>query len=897
MAQFNLPTSNKNFFTDKKLKRNPADYFGERTAKSAPVEFGEIVSDSYKLFTDFYTSVSEIENVTEDMDRVVQDVRALGKKDTPGLHDYIPAVDDKYINKKYTSDVQQRILQENDPAAQGVIEEFKGSTFGAEHTNEKIKYINDDIAKWFKENPEAKGSPQGGFRDYNYYFNLRKTQLKDLKEKEAINRLYADNGFFIPNMLGTMGGAFTDPIVWGTIPLSMATGGNFSTLSGLAKIAFTEAAIAITSETAIQSKVVQYNQKLGSDYTWDDALRAIGAAGVGGFFLAPAIGGVPAYTIKGFKKGMNEILKKTESGRLKLFSKELNKMIDESDVNNQEFNKKFFSYINQSFNQFSAKELREIFQAIPESSKNSTIKTVENALDGDLILEQENPLEKTIAGKVEHIERVQKAGEDLFKDREISISDDPNTPLDLEADPHSGKPIVRFEKLDPDQIETDPEIFQFKTGGDEFGVSPKLKSENVWNQDAANVMMIYEYENGRKVIADGHQRLGLAKKIKAQKDGQKPYILASVRREVDGWTEAETMLEAMSINIYNGTATASDVAIALKITPEYLDNIRGALGNSATLRYGIGLSKLDPVAWKFYLSNSINIPDRTAAAVGMRVQDPDLHQKILEYLSKTDFDNLDQINSAIDEILSAGTTTREVQDLFGSQEFKELLIEERVKVLDSAIQELRKDKSISSFLLKNDQSITKSGKNKLDSAYNQNVLDETSVAIEKIKKLANMKGTLSDELTEAAKAYKNGSKQEAIKSFKTAVRGSIERGDYQGISTGGNERLSVSEGYTQIQTKKPKESETSKSLNNYSDPHDTDNFTKVVDDEISDSLNIDINDEKQVTDFLSKIDPEKEILVGAEGDKIIMKKQKEVIEDIIDDKNIINRLKDCPGLK
>ena len=199
--------------------------------------------------------------------------------------------------------------------------------------------------------------------------------------------------------------------------------------------------------------------------------------------------------------------------------------------------------------------------------------------------------------------------------------------------------------------------------------------------------------------------------------------------------------------------------------------------------------------------------------------------------------------------------------------------------------------------MKNDESITKSGKNKLDSAYNQNVLDETSVAIEKIKKLANMKGTLSDELTEAAKAYKNGRKQEAIKSFKTAVRGSIERGDYQGISTGGNERLSVSEGYTQIQTKKPKESETSKNLDHYSDPHDAKTFTKAVDEEISSSLNIDINDEKQVKDFISKLDPEKEILVGGEGDKIIMKKQKEIIEDIVDDKKIIEILKDCPGLK
>jgi len=894
MAQFNLPTSNKNFFTDKKLKRNPADYFGERTAKSAPVEFSQIREDSYELFENFRTSVSEIENVTEDMDRVVQDAKALGWKGQ-GLHDYIPAVDDKFINKRYTSDIQQRILQDTDPSSANFIEEFKGSVLGGQHLNEKLKYINNDIQKWLDENPELRGSPQGGFRDYSYYFNARKTQLADLEQKEIINRMYADNGFFLPTMLGNMQGAFTDPVIWGTIPLSMATGGNFSTLSGLAKIAFTEGALSTIAETGIQTKVVPYNQRLGSDYSWDDAMSAIVAAGVGGFFLAPAIGGVPAYTIKGFKKGMNEILKKTESGRLKLFSKELNKMIDESDISDQEFNKKFFSYINQSFNQFNAKELKEIFEAIPESSKNSTIKTAESILDGDLILEEQNPLEKTIAGKIEHIERVQKAGEDLFKGKEISISDNPNTPLDLEADPHSGKSIIRFQKLDPDQIDVDPKTFQFKTGGDEFGVSSKLKSENVWNQDAANVMMIYEYADGRKVIADGHQRLGLAKKIKAQKDGQKPYILATVRREVDGWTEGETMAEAMFINIYNGTANASDVARVLKVSPEYLDNIRGALGDSSILRHGIGLSKLDPIAWEFYLSK--NIPDRVAAAVGDKVVDADLHSKILEYLSKTNFDNIDQINSAIDEILSAGTTIKKVQDLFGSQEFKELLIEERVKVLDLSIKDLKKDKGISAFLLKNDESITKSGKNKLDSSYNQTVLDETSVAIEKIKKLANMKGTLSDELTEAAKAYKNGSKQEAIKSFKTAVRGSIERGDYKGISTGGNERLSVSEGYTQIQTKKPKESETSKSLKDYSNPHDTNNFTKVVDDEISQSLNIDINNEKEITDFISKLDPEKEILVGGDGEKIIMKKTKDVIEDIADDKKIINALKDCDGLK
>ena len=94
------------------------------------------------------------------------------------------------------------------------------------------------------------------------------------------------------------------------------------------------------------------------------------------------------------------------------------------------------------------------------------------------------------------------------------------------------------------------------------------------------------------------------------------------------------------------------------------------------------------------------------------------------------------------------------------------------------------------------------------------------MAIEKIIKLANMKGAISDELNIAAKLFKDGNKQEAVQSFKEAITTAIKNGDLDRVTPGRVERTALSEGYTQEQPNIPKETEANKNLKNSENVHD-----------------------------------------------------------------------------
>ena len=275
----------------------------------------------------------------------------------------------------------------------------------------------------------------------------------------------------------------------------------------------------------------------------------------------------------------------------------------------------------------------------------------------------------------------------------------------------------------------------------------------------------------------------------------------------------------MMLNVHQGTADATDVAKILRIRPDYIEAIRGKISpRSVIWQNARGLSLLDPRAWQYYLNNKI--PDNVAAAVGDLVEDGDLQIQVMEFISKNNFDNINQIRLAINDVISQGVSSKEVQDLFGTQIIKELLITERAAVLDKTLKELRKDKTVSKFLISNEKKIIEEGKNKLDSAYNKKALEESALTIERIVKLANMKGAISDELTEAAKTYKAGNQREAIQTFKKAVAEAIRSGDLDRVTPGRSERTTLSEGYTQTQPKDPKEPVVSKNLENFNDPHD-----------------------------------------------------------------------------
>ena len=125
------------------------------------------------------------------------------------------------------------------------------------------------------------------------------------------------------------------------------------------------------------------------------------------------------------------------------------------------------------------------------------------------------------------------------------------------------------------------------------------------------MVTIYEYADGRLFIADGHQRLGLAKRISQQDPSQNVKMIGYRLREVDGITPEDAMVTAALKNISEGTGSAIDAAKVLRSSP---DRIGELPPRSAFVRQATDLANLVGDAWGM-VKNEVVAPN-FAAIVG-----------------------------------------------------------------------------------------------------------------------------------------------------------------------------------------------------------------------------------------------------------------------------------------
>jgi hypothetical protein len=106
-------------------------------------------------------------------------------------------------------------------------------------------------------------------------------------------------------------------------------------------------------------------------------------------------------------------------------------------------------------------------------------------------------------------------------------------------------------QMNPQDIEVDPETFQFKQGTDaKTGVAKPLKGP--WNELDAGNMLVWERKDGKRFIVNGHHRLELAKRL-----GVKA-VNVQIVREADGVTPAKAKEMGAFSNIRDGKGEFDD---------------------------------------------------------------------------------------------------------------------------------------------------------------------------------------------------------------------------------------------------------------------------------------------------------------------------------------------------
>ena len=561
------------------------------------------------------------------------------------------------------------------------------------------------------------------------------TERDTIWRQEARNKYFSEQGELAELMdrspglgpasgrlLGFLGSGAEDPINQAFMLLPAARVGK-----GFLGLVFGEALTNATVEAIQQPGVKDWYESLGLEYTWEDFVTNVGSAGIigGAFPIGIKIGGKTiGLTVEQARKGA-QVLSRGKK----------------TDI------------------QQAAEILEEATQSIGDS----------------------NPLQKTAAGELEHQSRLTEATIAINDGEMPKLSDNTKAQVTIPDNINQATNLGGVvDEFNPRDINVDAKTFQFKEGGDIYGVTDRLEGVTEFDPIKAGMITVYEYADGRLFIADGHQRLGLAKRIMDQDPNQNIKMVGHRLREKDGYTPEEATVIAALKNIAEGTGTVIDAAKILRINP---DRIVELPPKSAFVRQARDLSQLSDDAWGM-VKNEIVAPNYAAIVGRLMADDATMQKAALDVLSKTEPSNEFQAEAIVRQVRETELVSETQENLFGEEVLTQSLFAERAKVLDRAQKQLRKDKNSFQNLIKNADRLEDEG-NKLANEANKRRATNDGKAISLLQSQANRKGSLSEALTAAARqAKETGNYNRATTSFVEDVRRAISDGEFDRAEIG-----------------------------------------------------------------------------------------------------------------
>jgi hypothetical protein len=498
----------------------------------------------------------------------------------------------------------------------------------------------------------------------------------------------------------------------------------------------------------------------------------------------------------------------------------------------------------------------------------------------DNFISETNPIAND-AGDIEHNKRLNQVNDAMATGNFSKLPTETPTTNPITDINHFDRynPNVKF--YDPKNIKVDAETFQFKAGGDVAGVTERLQGVTEWDPISANTGIVYEKANGDTFIVDGHQRLGLAKRIMESDPAQKIEFIAFPLREVDGISVEEARVIAAMKNIREGTGTAIDAAKVLKIDPSLLEKLPPT---SALVRQANGLIRLSDDAFRL-ITNQV-IPENYGAIVGNVMTDPTEQIAAIEMLKRLDPSNTRQAEQIVRQMKDTGFVKSTQESLFGDEVISESLLLERAKILDAGTAMFKTDKLVFKNLMDNANKIEESGNilNRNNNATNEEIYAK---AIEITRANANIKGSISESLTRLAREFKEGGGkglQGYARQFADDVKRSIEDGSYERVPNGGLSSFDAIE--KEANTLSP---EVKKDLSLFDEGIGSKGEveqTKVLETATKEEIQM-APEMNNAVIHVDDIDPN----TGMPLSKTLT--MKEVMDDIAQDERAINRLKGC----
>lgn len=326
---------------------------------------------------------------------------------------------------------------------------------------------------------------------------------------------------------------------------------------------------------------------------------------------------------------------------------------------------------------------------------------------------------------------------------------------DLLGDTPSNAPTdgrLTPQRVPVDQIEVDPDAYQFRTEVDKAGVDSRLKGVEKWDDLRAGNLLLHEREDGRIFAADGHHRISLARQL------NQPDVNAIVLRESDGVTVEDARRQAAEANIADGNATATDAAKVFKNSEGKVDDVirdRNLPSRSQVVRDGADIARLGDVAFGAVLNKVVS--EKDGAAIGRSFDDSDQQVAAVDAFQSVNPENENQRALLVNEVRQAGfaETQGDQGGLFGDDPATSL-IGDRVRVMDKLRQTLVRDRRLFATLNDNAKAVEKAG-NRIARKKNEALQDASAQAVSLLER-ATTTPEINQQINDAARRVNDGEK-------------------------------------------------------------------------------------------------------------------------------------------
>lgn len=340
---------------------------------------------------------------------------------------------------------------------------------------------------------------------------------------------------------------------------------------------------------------------------------------------------------------------------------------------------------------------------------------------------------------------------------------------------YHGRPIFSG-RFDPLTIEADPQRFQYKADGDAEGVTSRLRGVERWDATASGKAIIWEDPSGRLIVADGHQRRGLARRL-AEQGWEDAQLDGYLFRASDGWSAGDVRVVAALKNIREGSGTVLDAAKVFKEAPGALKD-RSLPVTGEFIQSARQLASLSDDAFRAVINGVI--PDRYGAVIGEQAGGrPELHADLVELLRRGEPKSAEGARALVQEGLLDDFLKSEGRqmDLFGGLP-RESTVIARGRIREAVLAALRKDEKLNAALVRNAEAI-EAGGNVLARSENEARLAVDRAASELVSRLALRSGEMGEAFSEAAAAVTKGETTPgaAAKGLVQRIRAAVAAGE------------------------------------------------------------------------------------------------------------------------